>query len=170
MVQNNQIFLVRIMRESTEGLFMKSYDENREQLIETALEMDMVAWTVIQFMNKHNEPWSGTPSKLKLILDEYATQCGWKKADWPKSPGALSNRLTRARGDLKQKNIIVDRAKSGNRIITISKLELSAGQSDPQGTAVDQETEMMASEAEAFDRQFSIDKDKGNVEYEEGEI
>ena len=147
-------------------MFMAAYDENRNQVIESALEADIVAWVVMQFMSKRDTPWSGTPTKLKNVLDEYAAQCGWKKADWPKAPNGLSNRLRRANGFLTKKNILVERSRSGNRMISISKLGQHAGLLEANMAHV---KETAASEAEIFDRQFSIE-DNDNVEYGEGEI
>ena len=129
----------------------------------------------MQFISKQDKAWSGTPTKLKNVLDDYAAQCGWKRADWPKAPNALSNRLRRAKGFLKKKNILIERAKSGNRMITISKLDQPAGLPGTHEIEKGQKSKGIASaelasdESKAFEQQFGVEN-KGEVEYGEGEI
>lgn len=154
-----------------EGVFSASYEENRSQVVENAIEVDVVARTILQFMTKHERTWNGTPTNFKMILDDYAAQTGWKKADWPKSPASLSNRLKQVKTFLKEKGILVEITKSGTRKITITKLEKMVEQISRKETErkvdfdfVSEELGITPSKEEAtIDKMF-------RMEFEEGEI
>ena len=167
------------------GLFMRAYESNRKDTVESALDGDVVSWAVIQMMNHRDTFWSGTPTELNMVLSEYAKQFGWKKSDWPKAPNAMSSRLKRVRSFLRKKGIIVQTRKSGNRIITITRVEKPEEMDDQLPDEIIDENDAhiadenftyeMNAETAAFNKQFGFDvkEDAGTedaVEYEEGEL
>ena len=102
----------------TKGTFMKAYEANRMNLIDIALEADIVATAIMELM-KETAKWSGTASelyeKLKSLVPDYE-----RKANvWPRGANVLSGRLIRAQTFLRKKGIEIERRKSGDRIITI---------------------------------------------------
>ena len=102
----------------TKGTFMKAYEANRMNLIDIALEADIVATAIMDLM-KETAEWSGTASqlyeKLKSLVPDYE-----RKANvWPRGANVLSGRLIRAQTFLRKKGIEIERRKSGDRIITI---------------------------------------------------
>jgi hypothetical protein len=163
-----------------EGQFMAAYENNRNSTVESALEGDVVAWAVIQLMSERNKPWSGTPTKLNNVLGEYAKQSGWKKSDWPGAPNALSGRLKRVGSFLKKKAIVVENRKSGNRVITITRVKKINNKVDIQLDEIIDEQEKyipdnditreVATEAAVLDKQFKREMADEAVEYEEVEI
>ena len=102
----------------TKGTFMKAYEANRMNLIDIALEADIVATAIMDLM-KETAEWTGTASqlyeKLKSLVPDYE-----RKANvWPRGANVLSGRLIRAQTFLRKKGIEIERRKSGDRIITI---------------------------------------------------
>jgi hypothetical protein len=102
----------------TSGTFMKAYEANRMNLIDIALEADIVATAIMDLM-KETAKWTGTASqlyeKLKSLVPDYE-----RKANvWPRGANVLSGRLIRAQTFLRKKSIEIERRKSGDRIITI---------------------------------------------------
>lgn len=102
----------------TSGTFMKAYEANRMNLIDIALEADIVATAIMDLM-KETAEWTGTASqlyeKLKSLVPDYE-----RKANvWPRGANVLSGRLIRAQTFLRKKGIEIERRKSGDRIITI---------------------------------------------------
>jgi hypothetical protein len=97
---------------------MKAYEANRMNLIDIALEADIVATAIMDLM-KETAKWTGTASqlyeKLKSLVPDYE-----RKANvWPRGANVLSGRLIRAQTFLRKKSIEIERRKSGDRIITI---------------------------------------------------
>jgi hypothetical protein len=104
----------------TNGTFMKAYEANRMNLIDIALEADLVATAIISLMMRTTE-WSGTPSELYETLKQLVPDYDRKSTTWPRAANILSGRLVRAQTFLRSKGIEIDRGKSGNRIVTIRK-------------------------------------------------
>ena len=106
----------------TKGTFMKAYEANRMNLIDIALEADIVATAIMDLM-KETAEWTGTASqlyeKLKSLVPDYE-----RKANvWPRGANVLSGRLIRAQTFLRKKGIEIERRKSGDRIITIWRVD-----------------------------------------------
>jgi hypothetical protein len=106
----------------TKGTFMQAYEANRMNLIDQALEADVVATAVINLMTRAAE-WSGTPSELYETLKHLVPDYERKSTAWPKAINILSGRLVRAQTFLRSKSIEIERGKSGNRIITIRRTQ-----------------------------------------------
>jgi hypothetical protein len=102
----------------SQGTFMKAYEANRMNLIDIALEADIVA-TAIMDLIKNTQKWSGTASKLYEKLNGLVPDYERKANAWPRGANVLSGRLVRAQTFLRKKGIEIERRKSGERLITI---------------------------------------------------
>ena len=105
----------------TKGTFMKAYEANRMNLIDIALEADIVATAILALMNDIEE-WSGTPSELYEDLKRKVPEYEYRTNAWPRGANVLSGRLVRAQTFLRKKGIEIERSKSGSRNITIWRI------------------------------------------------
>jgi hypothetical protein len=112
------------------GTFMRAYDANIRDAVESVLEASPVAGAVRKLMDKReaahlSEPWTGTSTTL---LVELSTLVGAKVVEtpaWPRNGRALSGRLRRAASFLRQTGIHIDftrEAHTGERKTTIAKV------------------------------------------------
>ena len=102
----------------SQGTFMKAYEANRMNLIDIALEADIMATAIMDLM-KNTQKWSGTASKLYEKLNGFVPDYERKANAWPRGANVLSGRLVRAQTFLRKKGIEIERRKSGERLITI---------------------------------------------------
>ena len=93
---------------------------NRSGAVEATLEADVVAMAVREFM-ADRETWEGSASTLLDELSEIAGEKVARGKAWPKAPNSLSNRLTRAATFLRAIGIEVERSKSGDRLISLTR-------------------------------------------------
>jgi hypothetical protein len=103
------------------GTFMKAYEVNRMNLIDIALEADIVATAILVLMEE-GEEWSGTPSELYEDLKRKIPDYERRSNAWPRGANVLSGRLVRAQTFLRKKGIEIERTKSGSRNITIRRI------------------------------------------------
>ena len=104
------------------GAFLKAYERNEAQLVDTALEADQVATAVTAFIDQtERNQWAGTASELLAVLNERVDGNIWRLKTWPKQPNLLSNRLRRLAPSLRTKGIEIEKGKSGDRYISIRK-------------------------------------------------
>jgi hypothetical protein len=106
----------------TKGTFMKAYEANRMNLIDIALEADIVATAIMELM-KETAKWSGTASQLYQKLKNLVPDYERKTNVWPKGANVLSGRLIRSQTFLRKKGIEIERRKSGDRIITVWRVD-----------------------------------------------
>jgi hypothetical protein len=104
---------------------MKAYEANRMNLIDIALEADIVATAIMDLM-KNTTKWSGTASKLYEKLKGLVPDYERKANAWPRGANVLSGRLVRAQTFLRNKGIEIERRKSGARLITIWRTDRAA--------------------------------------------
>ena len=78
-----------------EGLFMDVYNDNRDQSIQVGLEADVVANTVIRFM-ENRDVWTDTATELHRKLELHVPEHVRKTDAWPKNGRWLVDRLKRA--------------------------------------------------------------------------
>ena len=99
---------------------MEEYEKNRFELIEVAIESDLISLSVMEMMKrlKGNE-WTGTPTNLLKDLAGYVPNNGANKKGWPQAPNIFTNRLRRVQTFLRAKGVDVEHSKSGNRSITL---------------------------------------------------
>ena len=117
---------------------------NRSDAVEATLEADVVAVAVREFM-VDRETWEGSASTLLDELSEIAGEKIARGKAWPKAPNSLSNRLTRAATFLRAIGIKVERSKSGDRLISLTRkarqktvqAAQSAQAQDPSGFSPD---------------------------------
>lgn len=110
-----------------EGTFMQAYENNRLRLIDIAIEADPVALAVIDMIEKENGyRWSGKASDLLEVLKTQVGEQVVRLKTWPKQPNFLSNKLRRCATFLREKGILIEWTKSGDRIITITKTAQTA--------------------------------------------
>jgi hypothetical protein len=108
--------------------FWRAYSENLDEVVNTVIEADLVASTVIHLMEGLvSGEWEGTASRLLVVLKEAleASEEGdvTKSRDWPATPEALSNRLRRAATFLRKVGVEVAfhrRGKKGARMIGLT--------------------------------------------------
>jgi hypothetical protein len=83
------------------GTFMRAYEGNRAESVETLLESERVIIALRNFLAKHQE-WEGTAGGLLKALDAEATEETRKARDWPKTPRGISGALRRAAPGLRK--------------------------------------------------------------------
>jgi hypothetical protein len=105
----------------TSGTFMKAYEANRMNLIDIALEADIVATAILALMEEAEE-WSGTPSELYEDLKRKVPDYERRSNAWPRGANVLSGRLIRSQTFLRKKGIEIERTKSGSRNISIRRI------------------------------------------------
>jgi len=104
------------------GAVYSAYEDNREDAIQTTLEADPVAMTIIAFM-KEKKVWRGTASELLSTLTCYCElKNGFSLAkDWPRTPNMLSNRIGRAQPSLETSGIKISKGTANQqRFIELS--------------------------------------------------
>jgi hypothetical protein len=118
----------------TKGTFLKSWENNRQRLIDIALDADPVALSILNLrVAYHENNGKGkfhlemTPSNLLMFLNTTQGERANQKS-WPKQPNVLSGRLRRAATFLREKGIEIEWVKSGDRKIYI--YETDDGYSD----------------------------------------
>jgi hypothetical protein len=106
----------------TLGTFMRAYEGNRAEAVETMLESDSVVVALRAFLSERNE-WKGTAGDLLKALNTTATEETRKAKDWPKSPRGISGALRRSAPSLRKLgySVVFDRdtAKKRNRLIEL---------------------------------------------------
>lgn len=102
------------------GTFSAAYGQSRRDSVDAAFESDPVAVAINEMMTKELlTTWHGTATGLLGRLSEYATEQVRTLRIWPKTAQALGNCLERCMPLLRTKGIIVERRKSGERMISI---------------------------------------------------
>ena len=109
------------------GDFLQAYDSNRRDLVQKALESDLVALAVCALVHARQE-WNGTATELLDILPKYSSTQSQRSRSWPQSSRALSNQLRRVATFLRAGGIQVQFCQTGGghdnrRIIKLVKLE-----------------------------------------------
>jgi hypothetical protein len=101
------------------GTFMWAYGASRDDADEDLLEADLVAETVLKFMDKR-QSWQGSATELQDALEDLIPDR--QKKFWPAGSNSLSTRLKRAAPLLKQRGVeFVRRATNGRRQICLVK-------------------------------------------------
>jgi hypothetical protein len=97
------------------GTFIEAYTVNIDEAVETVIEGDLVATTVIEFM-KDNRFFEGTATalheKLAGVVGETLAR---NKAAWPQTPRALSGSIKRLAPSLRKAGITIQKFKHGRR-------------------------------------------------------
>ena len=110
------------------GTFMKAYTGNRNDMVETVIEADLVASSIRSFMKGIKE-WKGTATELLAALNFTVDESTQKKPGWPSTAKVLSDRLKRVAPALRKMGIDITNTREGNdrtRTINISSSAASA--------------------------------------------
>ena len=106
----------------TEGTFMRAYDGNRDEAVDSVIEADTVGSTVRSFMASRTV-WTGTATELLVDLFEEVSETVSRAKTWPATPRALSSRLRRVANILRKIGIDISFDREGGartRTIRIS--------------------------------------------------
>jgi hypothetical protein len=105
------------------GAFADAYNENRKEIVELSLEVDLLATEVRKLMEDRDR-WEGTATELLDALEAGMEDRERNRKGWPKAPNVLSRRLVRLSSFLRRVGIQVDRKdpKGKDRGITIHRL------------------------------------------------
>jgi hypothetical protein len=123
------------------GTFMRAYNANRADVVDTVIEADPVATAVLSFMEPRTE-WDGTASDLLGALSLLVTEAERRDKGWPKAPNKLSGKLNRQKTFLRQVgiNITTSRQAGGarTRLIHIKKENRGNQSSQPSHSSRDE--------------------------------
>jgi hypothetical protein len=107
----------------TAGTFMRAYEGNRAESIETMLEADGAVLALRAFLEKHDY-WEGTAGELLKELNTATTDEAKKTRDWPETPRGMSGALRRGAPGLRKLSYRVefrkDISKKRNRLIQLT--------------------------------------------------
>ncbi len=95
------------------GLFLKCYNENRDESALSSLESDSVAVVLRHFIELHREWGAGTATELKKALEAHAKEHMSDQNPvygdyWPKAPNGLTNKLNRIADALRKAGMDID--------------------------------------------------------------
>jgi hypothetical protein len=111
----------------TPGTFLAAYRKNIRETAQTAGELDLVASTVIGFMERcGTDTWTDSAS---VLLRELRLRLGDRAAmsrDWPKTPNWLSHRVAELSPLLRRNGIVVTFQHSTGRTITLRKQDVTS--------------------------------------------
>jgi hypothetical protein len=119
--------------EVDKGAFMRAYNSNRAEVVESVIEADLVATAIRDFM-ADKENWKGSLATLLTLL---SGQVGDKVADhrdWPTSARGLSGALTRVSASLLRVGILYlppDRSKKDRAVALEKRPPQQAPQAPP---------------------------------------
>jgi hypothetical protein len=82
---------------------------------------NLLGATVLEFAEKLDEPWTGTPTELLGKLSNHITLSAERSRAWPSNPIALSRRLTPLAAALHTQGVVVELSRGRHRTITIRK-------------------------------------------------
>ena len=94
------------------GSFMKAYDSNRTETVETILESDAVAVAVRALALQGS--WEGTAGELLKVLNAAVSEEARKARSWPETPRGLSGALRRAAPGLRKLGLMVELGRREN--------------------------------------------------------
>lgn len=105
-----------------EGTFSPIYRENRRNISDSAFEADPVAVAIRDFVIAEcPEGYTGTATALLNALNGRVAEGMRKSRLWPGHAQALGNRIERIAPLLRGKGFVVDRRRTGERLIVIAQ-------------------------------------------------
>jgi len=123
------------------GAFLEAYAENRQTIVETALESDLVASAVMRLL-KREERFSGTATELLEQLVELVPEKTASSRPWPKNARSLAERLRVVAPLLRRAGYKADFARGAKRIIRLSRGEPDDGVPEMTLPGLDEEWEL----------------------------
>jgi hypothetical protein len=110
--------------------FIEAYNSNIIIQHDEAIEANPVAQTIIEFMSDR-DAWEGTPAELYNLLNVIAFKLQISQSrGWPKDAARLGRALTSIAPNLIAKDIELERSRSKDRLITISKSTVTTDETD----------------------------------------
>jgi hypothetical protein len=104
--------------------FLAIYTNNRTQLTAATLESSPVGRYLLDLKDWREEEWEGTATELLAVLDGRAEDRDKRRAEWPRSPRAMSNILRHLSPSLREAGIAVvftrDGSANRDRIIRLT--------------------------------------------------
>lgn len=101
--------------------FIEAYNSNITIQHDEAIEANPVAQTIIEFMSDR-DTWQGTPAELYNLLNIVAFKLQISQSrGWPKDAARLGRALTSIAPNLIAKGVELERSRSKDRLITITK-------------------------------------------------
>ena len=81
----------------------------------------VVAMAIVDLLRDDNHPrgWSGTATRLLEVLSPMVSEALKKTKLWPSTAQGMGNQIDRVKPLLRQRGIIIERKKSGERTISI---------------------------------------------------
>lgn len=111
------------------GAFMAAYERNAEEAGHEALDADVLACCVREFMRERSR-WKGTATELLRQLTGLLHRIGARPQNWPSAPNRLSQSLRRSTPLLRQVDIVVNQGREAGgertRFIEISNANSSS--------------------------------------------
>ena len=95
---------------AAQGAFMAAYERNAEEAGHEALDADMLACCVREFMREKPQ-WRGTATELLRQLTGLLNRTGVRPQNWPSAPNRLSQNLRRSTPLLRQVDIVVSQGR-----------------------------------------------------------
>jgi hypothetical protein len=124
------------------GTFMRAYNNNRADVVDTVIEADPVATAVLSFMESRTE-WDGTASDLLGALSLLVSEAERRDKGWPKAPNKLSGKLNRQKTFLRQVGISITTSRQAGgartRLIHIKKENKGNQSSQPSHSSRDED-------------------------------
>jgi hypothetical protein len=118
------------------GAFLKAYAGNQQDANDLTLEASPVAQALREFMEKHNERWTGTATHLLNELEAITDEKTRKQKSWPASGRTLSNNLRRLAPNLRAVGIEMTFSRSDRqRLIQIENVGKSSSSSSSSSCA-----------------------------------
>ena len=101
------------------GAIQKAFDANAADAVDSVLEADPVAVALLGFLERNAGVWKGTCKDLLEQISVWAPEGATRDRAWPRSPQALTGRLTLAAPSLRKKGIAIerDRSHSGRSLV-----------------------------------------------------
>jgi hypothetical protein len=147
------------------GTFMRAYEGNRTESVETMLESDPVA-VAVRALLRERAKWEGIAAELLKALNAAVAEETKGARDWPKTPRAMSGALRRAAPGLRKVGYGIEFTKGAtkqrSRLITLqAPVEVPSGPSKP--SAPSEAANHAASEVDARPTQPSAQPSTGKV-------
>lgn len=104
--------------------FLSAYEENINQQSEVVINDNVVARTLVEFMENKIE-WSGTATELLHQIEAYGLLQGVDTYEqyWPKSSNAFTRKLNELKVNLREIGIEYSTSKGVNREVTLKKVQ-----------------------------------------------
>ncbi len=105
-----------------EGSIYAAFDRNAEDAVDSVLGLDTVAVALMAFLDKQDGHWKGQCEALLEGVSAFAPEGAKRDKAWPRSPQALTSRITMASPLLRKRGVNIERGRdaggpsSGKRV------------------------------------------------------